>query len=68
MDKNNDDFDENHDGQRYLEFLGHKLMLVLTEMFPNTNYHALLIDNMWFQQDRAPPHFAFLEKTLEHVD
>lgn len=51
-------FEENLTGQRYLTFLRNQLIPVLTNIFPNANNPNLPNDNIWFQQDGAPPHYA----------
>jgi hypothetical protein len=45
-------------GDRYLEFLQNDLRPALVENFPNVNDRTLVNDDLWFQQDVAPPHFA----------
>lgn len=44
-------FEENLTGPRYLEFLQGYLLPQLNQLFPNRN-------DLWFQQDGAPPHYA----------
>lgn len=45
-------------GDSYLEFLRNEVMPDLIQRFPNQNNPHLLDDNIWFQQDGAPPHFS----------
>lgn len=51
-------FEDNLTGERYLEFLRDELMPALTDLFPNENDPDIPDDNIWYQQDGAPPHFA----------
>jgi hypothetical protein len=51
-------FEENLTGERYLTFLRNQLIPVLANMYPNANNANLPSDNIWFQQDGAPPHYA----------
>lgn len=51
-------FNETLTGQRYLDFLRNDLMPALIAIFPNNANPNLLDENIWFQQDGAPPHFA----------
>lgn len=44
-------FEESLTGARYLQFLQDCLVPRLNELFPNRN-------DLWFQQDGAPPDFA----------
>lgn len=46
-------FEETLTGPRYLEFLQHFLIPELHRLFPNR-------DDLWLQQDGAPPHYAVL--------
>lgn len=45
-------------GAGYLELLQNVVFPRLVELFPNNANPNLLADNIWFQQDGAPPHYA----------
>ena len=45
-------------GQRYLEFLQNDLIPALATLYPNGNDPDLPNEELWFQQDGAPPHYA----------
>lgn len=51
-------FDENLNGERYLEFLQHELIPTLIHLYPNENNPDIPSNQLWFQQDGAPPHYA----------
>lgn len=54
-------FEETLTGARYLEFLQNFLLPELNRLFPNTN-------DLWLQQDGAPPHYALLVRNyLDNV-
>lgn len=51
-------FEENLNGPRYLQFLQDYVIPNLVILFPNANNPAIPNENLWFQQDGAPPHYA----------
>lgn len=54
-------FEENLTGPRYLDFLQNFLLPELNRLFPNRN-------DLWLQQDGAPPHYAVLVRNyLDNV-
>lgn len=54
-------FEETLTGPRYLEFLQNFLLPELNRLFPNRN-------DLWLQQDGAPPHYAVLVRNyLDNV-
>lgn len=51
-------FNDNLSGEMYLEFLQFELVPALAVLFPNGNDPDVPNENIWFQQDGAPPHYA----------
>jgi hypothetical protein len=51
-------FEENLNGNQYLDFLQFELVPALTVLFPNHEDGDLPNQRIWYQQDGAPPHFA----------
>lgn len=44
-------------GDRYLQLLQEQIVPELVRLYPNHRNHLQLSDEIWFQQDGAPPHF-----------
>lgn len=44
-------------GDRYLQLLREQIVQELIRIFPNRANHLQLSEEIWFQQDGAPPHF-----------
>lgn len=62
-------FEETLNGQRYLDFLQFDLVPALAVLFPNQQDPDIPHNNIWFQQDGAPPHYSiavrnFLNETF----
>lgn len=53
-------FEESLTGPRYLQFLQEFLLPTLNRLFPNRN-------DLWFQQDGAPPHYAIAVRNYLNV-
>lgn len=51
-------FDANLTGERYLDFLQFELVPALAILFPNEHDPDVPNNNIWLQQDGAPPHYA----------
>ena len=51
-------FETNLTGERYLEFLQFELVPALAVLFPNEDNPDVPNNNIWLQQDGAPPHYA----------
>ena len=51
-------FEENLNGERYLDFLQNELIPALAVLFPNPQNPDIPHNDIWFQHDGAPPHFA----------
>lgn len=61
-------FDATLNGNLYLQFLQEELVPALAVLFPNEEDPDLPSDNIWFQQDGAPPHYAAnVRRYLEEV-
>lgn len=62
-------FEENVNGDVYLNFLQFELLPVLIVLFPHDDEPNLVHERIWFQQDGAPAHYAvnvrrFLDETF----
>jgi hypothetical protein len=51
-------FDNNVNGLNYLHFLQNFLIPTLVNLYPSRNNPGILDENLWYQQDGAPPHYA----------
>lgn len=51
-------FDDTINGPRYLQFLQEYLIPTLVTLFPSRNNCRTPDENLWYQQDGAPPHYA----------
>ena len=51
-------FEGTLNGERYLDFLQFELIPALAVLFPNPQDPDIPHNDIWFQQDGAPPHFA----------
>lgn len=51
-------FEDNLTGNVYLDFLRDELIPALAVLFPHDDDPDLPHDNLWYQQDGAPPHYA----------
>lgn len=51
-------FEATLNGPRYLQFLQDNVIPNLAILFPNANNPAIPNENLWYQQDGAPPHYA----------
>lgn len=56
-------FDENVTGETYLTMLQNELVPTLRILFPDNLDPNLFDQQMWFQHDGAPPHFAQIVRT-----
>ncbi|XP_030754949.1 uncharacterized protein LOC115881550 [Sitophilus oryzae] len=61
-------FDDTLTGIRYLQFLQTYLIPTLRGLFPNRNNPEMSHENLWYQQDGAPPHYAvYVRRFLDQV-
>lgn len=51
-------FDGNVNGQNYLDFLQNVLIPTLVQLYPEENNPVVPDQNLWYQQDGAPSHYA----------
>lgn len=51
---------------RYLQLLQNEIIPTLTRLYPNQNFPNTISDEIWFQQDGAPPHYA--REVRDHLD